>query len=156
MTHYRALMAGMLAKPNPGLSALPLRDAHVGQHCTAPKPALSLHRFVARTLQVVADRDSQTNHTDASLPADERIVFVNAWNEWAEGCHLEPDLKWGRQYLDATKAALDTVATGAAIAPRELPTPTPNYPKAKRLYWSIRAVVSEQKELLNALLRGHD
>lgn len=37
---------------------------------------------------------------------DENFVFINAWNEWAEGSHLEPCQKWGRQYLEATRRAL--------------------------------------------------
>lgn len=38
--------------------------------------------------------------------AEAQFVFINAWNEWAEGNHLEPCHKWGRAYLEATRDAL--------------------------------------------------
>ena len=36
----------------------------------------------------------------------ENFLFINAWNEWAEGNHLEPCQKWGTEYLEITKESL--------------------------------------------------
>lgn len=38
---------------------------------------------------------------------EENLLFINAWNEWAEGNHLEPCQKWGRAYLEITRKVME-------------------------------------------------
>ena len=42
----------------------------------------------------------------ATKPADERLLWVKSWNEWAEGNHLEPDLRFGHGWLQALREEL--------------------------------------------------
>lgn len=68
--------------------------------------------WLAETLRRIKDR-----------PESQQLVFVNAWNEWAEGNHLEPDQKFGRGYLEATRRALDGAAAPDGLKPPPLTDP---------------------------------
>jgi hypothetical protein len=37
---------------------------------------------------------------------EHQILFLKSWNEWGEGNYMEPDLKFGKGYINALKKAI--------------------------------------------------
>ena len=97
---YETLAARMLAKPEPGYRRIRCATPGFDNSPRRRKDALIL---TGSTPAAYGHWLQQLLRQEAGrpLPDDEKLVFVNAWNEWAEGNHLEPCQRWGRAYLEA-------------------------------------------------------
>jgi hypothetical protein len=69
-------------------------------------PRLAANIWIRSTPEKYGDWLEETIRRFEPYGPGEDFVLVNAWNEWAEGNHLEPDQKWGRAYLEQTARAI--------------------------------------------------
>jgi lipopolysaccharide biosynthesis protein len=99
---YRAMVDDAVKKLQSGLPESYFPGVMVNFDNTSRRPSspdiwygsnpYTFRRWLASAASAVAHRDP-----------DRRIVFVNAWNEWAEGAVLEPSARFGSTYLLAVR-----------------------------------------------------
>lgn len=102
---YDRLVAGALARPVPTYKRYP---------CVTPgwdnsarrAPSLPANIWINNTPESYGYWLRETLRRFRPFGPEEDFLFVNAWNEWAEGNHLEPDQKWGHAFLEATRSAI--------------------------------------------------
>lgn len=107
--------------------------------------------------------DIALTRTQEDLRGEERLIFINAWNEWAEGNHLEPDLRWGHSYLKATQAALLEAAARTSVESSRNFSPLGDNLKStkdaepsranllKITYWRLLQALTDFRKILNSI-----
>ena len=117
---YRAAMRDLLPRSLPVDAVFPTvipnwdnspRSGANGLVLHGSTPALFAHHL-HQAIELVAD-----------FSPGKRLVFVKSWNEWAEGNHLEPDLRFGHGYLEVIRDELARVAPAAAAHIASAPSP---------------------------------
>lgn len=77
--------------PNWDRSARSGKDAIIW-HGSSPK---LFKKQVEQLLEIIKDK-----------PEDKKVIFLQSWNEWAEGNYVEPDIVYGKEYLEVLKKCL--------------------------------------------------
>jgi glycosyltransferase involved in cell wall biosynthesis len=101
---YRSSLAQALATPRPGhklfQTVMPAWDETAAN---ADAPMI----FTGSTPELFAQwTERALMRTRMRFAGEERLLFIRSWNEWNLGCHLEPDQRYGRQYLEAFRDTL--------------------------------------------------
>ncbi|MDP2829316.1 MAG: glycoside hydrolase family 99-like domain-containing protein [Sulfuricellaceae bacterium] len=140
---YDTLKERMLAKP--AKDHVRFRCVTPGFDNTARRETTGATLFLGTTPAKYEDwLEHSVEKTIQECKGDERIVFLNAWNEWGEGNHLEPDMKYGHAFLEATARGLgtSTVKVEQSNSASTQPSDSMHSDRSLRAtYWRLRAAL---------------
>jgi hypothetical protein len=100
---HREIAPHEVLDPQPGIEHYP---------CVGPawdnSPRLGARGviYVNSSPALFEDTVRRAVRTLQSKPPERQLLFIKAWNEWAEGNHLEPDLRHGHQWLEALQRGM--------------------------------------------------
>lgn len=103
---YRDLVARYTSRPAPGYTRF--RGVMPGWDNTPRRQDNGICFEYATPGAFQAWVEAAIADTKAQCSGEERLLFVNAWNEWAEGAHLEPDRRFGHTFLEAVRNARES------------------------------------------------
>lgn len=114
---YADVVAKQLSRPEPDYTLY--RGVFPAWDNEARKPGRG-HIFTDSTPELYRQwLGGVCDATDRRANPDDKIVFINAWNEWAEGAYLEPDRRFGYAYLSATQQTLAHYPRDADVSHQE-------------------------------------
>ena len=144
ITRYDYLVSRMMSKPAPVWKRFRCATPGFDNSARRPKKGAAIYqgatpdRYQRWLTQLT--KNALRDHT-----GDERIVFINAWNEWAEGNHLEPDQRHGHAYLEATRRALAAVMQKRPESVTQPPGSSSGPERVNKLrdiYWRFLQVIN--------------
>jgi 2-polyprenyl-3-methyl-5-hydroxy-6-metoxy-1,4-benzoquinol methylase len=100
---YESSAVNLLLQPNPPWKRFP--SVMVGWDNTARRP-YGATIFTGATPEAYGRWLEQAVRSVSHVREEENYLFIVAWNEWAEGNHLEPDQHFGRAFLETTRAVM--------------------------------------------------
>jgi len=102
---YGTMVHTMLQKPDPHYIRFPCVNPSWDNTSRRQTGALIIHDSTPELFEKwMRGTEQKALQTLPTSP----LIFINAWNEWAEGNHLEPCIRWGRAYLEAVKRVVES------------------------------------------------
>jgi lipopolysaccharide biosynthesis protein len=106
---YRLMARAMMNRPDPGYPFLRCVTPGFDNSARRKTGASIIEHSSPEEYEAWLGNAIQWSLERRTVPP---FVFLNAWNEWAEGNHLEPDARHGRAYLEATLRAVQAFSPG--------------------------------------------
>lgn len=102
---YESVIRHLVSTPHPGIESYPCVIPNWDNTPRSGENGMVLH---GSTPELFRRHLQDAKKNIVALPDERRFLFIKSWNEWAEGNHLEPDLRYGLGFLEVLRSELSS------------------------------------------------